>query len=420
MDSRGKMNVARSVLAVTLAVLALALVSPITANAQVTVSHVRVTVGGTGSTAVYCDTGTVCPDQVWNLGSGVTLAGGQTLVLTQTGLLIVGGAGIGGNFDTSDRVKPTAPLELACGPTAPATLCTVTIDLDTGAGLTTVYTNSGVGTTLGNPIANFNVDDGSGTHPEQAQWTAPVFSAANFTLQLGYADNVHGCTTGCFPNPFDGSTGTTAATVFKGAGVTDTLVPSCGNNCYDSGALLITGVTVGPLITVTQGGWGAAPHGNNPGSILAANFPGVFGTAGVTIGCTASGGSLTFKPVGSITGQQAIQNFLPQGGTPGTLAAGNVVNPTTSDAGVFAGQVLALQLNVSFSGPVFPGGLGNLVITSGPATGLTVGQVLGLANRALGGCLSSADIALLTAHGITSISQLNDIVDSINNSFDSL
>jgi len=403
-----------SALALSLGVVALALLAPMAANAQVIVSHVRVTVSGTGSTAVYCDTGTTCTGgvQVWNLGSGVTLAGGQTLVLTQTGLLIVGGAGIGGNFDTSDRVKPSAPTELACGTVAPATSCTVTIDLDTGTGLTTVYTNSS------NPINNFNSDDGSGTHQEQKAWTTPVFSTANFTLQLGYADNVHGCTASCFPNPFDGSAGTTAATVFIGHGVTDTLVPSCGNNCYDSGALLITGVAVGPLITVTQGGWGAPPHGNNPASILAANFPTVFGAAGVTIGCTASGGSLTFKPVGSTTGQQAIQNFLPQGGTPGTLAAGNVVNPTTSNAGVFAGQVLALQLNVSFSGPVFPGGLGGLPITSGPAAGLTVGQVLGLANRALGGCLSSADIALLTAHGITTISQLNDIVDSINNSFD--
>jgi len=168
----------------------------------------------------------------------------------------------------------------------------------------------------------------------------------------------------------------------------------------------------GPLTTVTQGGWGAPPHGNNPGAILAAHFDALFGAGGVAIGCLAPGGSLTF------TSAQAIQDFLPQGGTPGTLTAGNVANPTTSAAGVFAGQVLALQLNVSFSGPVFPAGLGSLVLTSGPATGLTVGQVLGLANRALGGCLTPADIAVLTSHGITTISQLNDVVDSINEKFD--
>src|SRR5438132_8549006 len=48
----------------------------------------------------------------------------------------------------------------------------------------------------------------------------PVFSAPNYTLQLGYADNVHGCTapatgtTTCFPNPFDGSNGTKAAALW--------------------------------------------------------------------------------------------------------------------------------------------------------------------------------------------------------------
>jgi hypothetical protein len=248
-------------------------------------------------------------------------------------------------------------------------------------------------------------------------------------LSFGYADNEHAqgatpppasCapTTAptCFPSPFDGSGGTAVATKFIGAGIPG-LGSFCTSNGYDAGALLITAAAPsGPFITVTQGGWGAPPHGNNPGAILAAKFNSVFGAAGVTIGCPAA--SLTFKASGGITGAQAIQNFLPQGGIPGTLAAGNLINPTTSTAGVFAGQVLALQLNVSFSGPVFPGGLGNLPLTSGPAAGLTVGQVLTLANRALGGCLTAADIALLTSRGITTISQLNDIVDQINESFD--
>ena len=95
-----------------------------------------------------------------------------------------------------------------------------------------------------------------------------------------------------------------------------------------------------------------------------------------------------------------------------------VTNPTSSGAGVFAGQVLALQLNVALSGPVFAGGFGNLHIASGSLVGLTVSQVLDLANRALGGCLTAADIALLTSRGITTISGLNDVVDAINENFD--
>jgi uncharacterized repeat protein (TIGR01451 family) len=117
----------------------------------------------------------------------------------------------------------------------------VAIDLDTGFGLANIFTSS-----AGNPISNSNSDTGSSQ--EQAQWTAPVFSAPNYTLQLGYADNAHGCTapatgaTTCFPNPFNGSGGTIPATVFIGSGVTFPAVPSCGNNCYDGGALLITGI----------------------------------------------------------------------------------------------------------------------------------------------------------------------------------
>lgn len=413
MSKHGKMNIARSVLALGVGILALVLLAPVAVNAQVTVKHVRVTVAGTGSTATYCDQNgtTGCDQNLWNLtASGITLAGGQTLVLTQTGTIPIGGGVFGGNFDTSDRVQPTAPTTLECGTVAPATLCTVTIELDTGSGLTPVFTSSS------NPINNFNADlPNQTTHHEEQPWTNPVFSAANYTLRLGYADNVHGCTapaapgvTTCFPNPFNGTFGTTAATVFLGAGATFPTFPCPAGNCFDAGALLITGITTGPFVTVTQGGYGAPPHGHNPASILADNF-GLIGP--VNIGCAAH--TLRF------TTAAAIQNFLPQGGTPGTLSGPALVtNPTSSGAGVFAGQVLALQLNVALSGPVFAGGLGNLHIASGSLVGLTVSQVLDLANRALGVCLTAADIALLTSRGITTISGLNDVVDAINENFD--
>src|SRR5262249_45632161 len=139
----------------------------------------------------------------------------QTLVLTQTGFNSPPSEG--SNFDTSDRVRLTAPVTKPCGSGTGASLCTVTIDLDTGSGLATVFSAPSGNPLFNNPINNFNMDDGSATHQEQAQWSSPVVSATNYTLQLGYADNVHGCTTGCFPNPFDGSNGTTPATRFIGA-----------------------------------------------------------------------------------------------------------------------------------------------------------------------------------------------------------
>jgi hypothetical protein len=160
--------------------------------------------------------------------------------------------------------------------------------------------------------------------------------------------------------------------------------------------------TPGPTTTYTQGGWGSTPHGGNPGALLANNFSTVFGGAGVTIGCC--GLTLTFDSA------HAIDVFLPQGRTPGVLTA-SAIDPTTSAAGVFAGQVLALQLAVSFSNAGVTGtGLAGLHLQSGPLAGQTVGQVLVEANIALGGGPLPA--------GISSISELNTIVDLINSSCD--
>jgi hypothetical protein len=244
---------ARLVLAVSLCALALAFLVPVAANAQVTVKHIRVTItpatGSAGTTAVYCDTGTACPGgvQVWNLGTGVTLAGGQTLVLTQTGLL----AGIGGNFDTSDRVRTTAPTIDDC--TAAPHSCAVQIDLDTGSGLVTVYGPSNAGIAL----TNFNGDTG-GNHIEYAPYGAALVTAPNYTLKTGYADTAHGCVGTCLPSPF------ADATVFKGAAVAlDS--PTCLGSCYDAGVILITGITVPQGCTFTQGYW--KNHGlNSPGN----------------------------------------------------------------------------------------------------------------------------------------------------------
>jgi hypothetical protein len=68
-------------------------------------------------------------------------------------------------------------------------------------------------------------------------------------------------------------------------------------------------------------------------------------------------------------------------------------------------------LNVDFSSAgVFRIGFGSLKLQSGPLAGWTVSQVLTAANIALGGGPLPA--------GVTSISQLNDIVDSLNQAFD--
>lgn len=180
----------------------------------------------------------------------------------------------------------------------------------------------------------------------------------------------------------DGKGGTASALV------TVTVLPSTSTGCDYS--------------TYTQGGWGSKPSGNNPGKLLASNFSKVFGSSGVTIGYSSK---YTLK----FTSASAVEAFLPQGGTAKALTK-SYCNPT-STLSVFAGQVLALKLNVAFSDAgVTKKGLGSLKLASGKLAGKTVNEVLKIANEALGGksnCLPSG----------LSISDLNSIVTSLNESF---
>ena len=163
------------------------------------------------------------------------------------------------------------------------------------------------------------------------------------------------------------------------------------------------GFEPGDYTTYTQGGWGAPPHGNNPGKLLADNFATVY-PSGVVIGRNPNF-KLTF------TSASAVEAFLPQGGTPGVLT-GSATDPTTSAAGVFAGQVLTLQLNVDFSkaGITDPNLKDLKYVDPGDSLdGKTIEEILAIANDVLGGG------ALPSGY---TVSKLNDLVDKINNAFD--
>ena len=158
-------------------------------------------------------------------------------------------------------------------------------------------------------------------------------------------------------------------------------------------------------LTYTQGGWGATANGGNPGQILTDHWAAVYGSGGPTIGY--NGNTLHF------TSAAAVIAFLPQGGAPGTISGAHV-DPTGSTAGVFAGQVLALQLNVDFSNAGIAGfstGFASLKLqnTGTSLDGQTVSQILSAANQALGGG------ALPSGY---SLSDLNTLVDYLNRSFD--
>jgi hypothetical protein len=118
-----------------------------------------------------------------------------------------------------------------------------------------------------------------------------------------------------------------------------------------------------------------------------------------------------------------VRRFLPAGGTPGTLDQ-DYNNPTSTSAGVLAGQLLALKLNVGFSQAGIPvmlgllsegGNYGAYVIDScggGYFDGLTVEEFLAVADMAVGG-----NTAVLDGYGAT-LSDVNWTATCLNELYD--
>jgi hypothetical protein len=157
--------------------------------------------------------------------------------------------------------------------------------------------------------------------------------------------------------------------------------------------------------TYTQGGWGAKASGANPGTIRDRYFASVF-PIGLTVG-----GTYTAR----FTSAAAVDAYLPAGKTPGVFTR-NYTNPTSTTAGVFGGQVVALTLNVRFDAAgVLPDSsnipLGALPLSTTRFAGLTVGELLTLSNTVIGGTTSA-----LTPYGAT-VSDLNDAVTRVNEAF---
>lgn len=114
----------------------------------------------------------------------------------------------------------------------------------------------------------------------------------------------------------------------------------------------------------------------------------------------AAGFSLEFS------GFAAVSDFLPTAGPAGALNA-DLANPTSSSAGVFGGELLALRLNVDFADAGYIGGAANVAfgdltlcgLAVAGLDGLSVRELLDIANTQLGGGLTGyalADIAPLT------------------------
>ncbi len=119
--------------------------------------------------------------------------------------------------------------------------------------------------------------------------------------------------------------------------------------------------------------------------------------------------TISFTP--TTAGMKTLVAFLPQTG-PYAKPLMDYVNPVTHPAGELAGEVVALTLNVAYNDmrlmPRTPGyDFENFIVNTGLFKGRTVGHVLDVADRILGGDPPSW-------YGIPSYSALIDVLKSIN------
>jgi hypothetical protein len=145
------------------------------------------------------------------------------------------------------------------------------------------------------------------------------------------------------------------------------------------------------FVTWSQVAWGQMPTSGNLTYELQQDFNTVFASTNdlMEIGIHGSAGySIIFDDPNDII------NFLPATGAPGPLTA-DLLDPATSAAGSYGGEVATLELNVAFNDAgLLKGNLGmsvgNLVLKGFTgdltfANGLTVRQILSDANTVLGG-----------------------------------
>jgi PEP-CTERM motif-containing protein len=181
-----------------------------------------------------------------------------------------------------------------------------------------------------------------------------------------------------------------------------------------------TTFTNGEFFSYDQNIWGADPGDGPPASILKADFFTVFFPAGAEFGNPAPGGFVM-----DFSSADAMLTYLPQSGPPGALNA-SLTDPTSTTAGFFGGEVVALRLNIAFSdaGLFFdplhfgatmahpPGvAFGDLILT-----GFT-GSLAGLDGQTLRQLQDTANIMLGAGAEPYSIADVAPLLVAINNSF---
>jgi hypothetical protein len=296
----------------------------------------------------------------------------------------------------SASITVTEPAQLVVKVTGNDVLChggTTLVDVNANGG-TTPYSGDGQFTvSAGN--YSYVVTDANGC-VDSSSITINEPTALSLT---GYTNDDNSCNGGvCSGSAIVLANGGTTPYQYawsSGISTTDSLGGLCendivsvtvtdGNGCsdnfdFDPIACTVVKNDCDALTTFTQGGYGSAPNGNNPGMYVSKNFAGAFPN-GLVIG---SKNTLT------LTSAQAVENFLPSGGPSRVLAAGNTINPTTL-GNTLAGQLVAATLSVTFDAydanfAASSQSLSSRYCNFAPFYGYSVTQLIAEANQAIGG-----------------------------------
>jgi hypothetical protein len=181
----------------------------------------------------------------------------------------------------------------------------------------------------------------------------------------------------------------------------------------------------GSLVSFTQGGWGTNCSGGNPGCIRDANFATVFPNGLILGDADGVDGDSAFAI--HLTSSAAVAAYIPAGG-PSKPLTKNHTNPTSTEAGVFGGQLTAAKLNVGFdaagvfdtmkSDPSLK--LADLVFAKNvhpKLIGKSVAEVIVFADLAISGAVALPLDVDGDTIGDVSASDISNALDKLNNAF---
>ena len=237
--------------------------------------------------------------------------------------------------------------------------------------------NSGASFAVGSTTVTYTATDAAG-NSTSASFTVTVADDESPVL-TGASDAVVEC---------DGSYNTADWTAWLNSNGGATASDNCsGAVTWSHDYAGDCSVSVGDFNTYQQGGWGLTSGGVH--DLLEANFASVF-PSGVTVGC-GSGYEIVF------TSPEAIETYLPCTGDAEDLVLSHSgPNPTASSDpscwnNALVSQILTAKLNAQFDAALagFSASdmlLGDLVATSGDFVGMTVNDIISIADDVVGAC----------------------------------